>query len=878
MSPPSTDPARRVVAGDSGALDELLAACETDGVRARRVPVDYASHTPHMEALRDRLATDLAELTPRPSEIAFYSTLRGARIDTTALDGDYWYENLRNPVRFEQATRALVADGHLLFVEASAHPVLTVGLGQTLDDLGTGGAVGSLRRDDGGMRRLLLSFAEALVAGARVDWDTYFAGLPGTVRPRPVDLPTYPFQRQRYWVTAPASADAASLGLARTDHPLLGAEVELADDEGLLLTTRLSVHTHPWLADHAVLGTVLLPGTAFVELALTAGHQVACDLLDDLTLEAPLALTSHGAVRVQVRVGGPDGSGRRTVGIHSRPAEDDGTPWTRHATGLLATGSDDRPRPLAPWPPPGARPVDLDGVYGRLAALGYAYGTAFQGLRSLRQLGDDLYAEVELAEEQRAEAARFGLHPALLDAALHPLVLDGDETRLPFSWSGVRLHAVGAVALRVHIHRTGEGSASLRVTDTTGAPVATVESLAMRAWRGDRPATSRSGAALYELTWTRGTEPHAAPTSDAWAVVGEGLLADALRGDRVATYPGLPALFAAGSAEEPVPDAVFADLTRRTRADTPSATAHDAAHHALRLVQAWLAEPRTQEAVLVLVTTGAVAAGGDEGTGCDPAAATVWGLLRSAQTEHPGRLVLLDTDGSATPAALASALSYGEPQLALRDGAVLVPRLTRTPPAHTDDETVPLFDPDGTVLVTGATGTLGTLLVRHLAAEHGVRHLLLAGRSGRQAEGAIELEAELLAHGAEVTFVACDVGDRAEVVRLLAAVPAGRPLTGVIHAAGVLDDGTVESLTAERLDTVLRPKADGAWHLHELTSGLDLDAFVLFSSVVATTGNGGQANYGAANAFLDALAHHRRSLRAARRLARPGGCGARPAR
>lgn len=253
-----------------------------------------------------------------------------------------------------------------------------------------------------------------------MNWDTFFAGLPGGVRPRPIDLPTYPFQRQRYWVTAPVSADAASLGLTRTDHPLLGAEVELADDEGLLLTTRISVHTHPWLADHAVLGTVLLPGTAFVELALTAGHQVDCDLLDDLTLDAPLALTSHGAVRVQVRVGGPDGSGRRTVGVHSRPAEDDGTPWTRHATGLLAAGSGDRPRPFAAWPPPGARPVDLDGAYGRLAALGYEYGTAFQGLRSLWQLGDEMYAEVELAEEQRAEAARFGLHPALLDAALHP--------------------------------------------------------------------------------------------------------------------------------------------------------------------------------------------------------------------------------------------------------------------------------------------------------------------------------------------------------------------------------------------------------------------------------------------------------------------------
>ncbi|WP_323139142.1 SDR family NAD(P)-dependent oxidoreductase, partial [Streptomyces platensis] len=858
-------PGSTVVAGDPDALDELLAACEADGIRARRIPVDYASHTPHMEALRDQLATDLSGLAPQQSEIAFYSTLRGTRIDTTELDGGYWYENLRNPVRFEQATRALAADGHLVFIEVSAHPVLTVGVNETLGAMGLAdGGVGSLRRDDGGMRRLSLSFAEAAVRGAAVDWEGFFGGLPGGVPPRPLDLPTYPFQRRRYWVNPPASADAASLGLAGVKHPLLGAEVELADEDGLLLTTRLSVHTHPWLADHAVLDTVLLPGTAFVELALTAGSHVGHEWLDDLTLEAPLAFTDHEAVTLQVRIGGPDGSGRRTVGIHSRPAEDDGAPWTRHATGLLAAGGTENPEQLGAWPPPGAQPVDLDDCYGRLADRGYAYGPAFQGLRKLWQLGDETYAEVELAEEQRLDADQFGLHPALLDAALHPVVLGADELRLPFAWSGVRLHAVGAVALRVRVRRTGQDAVSLSLTDTTGAPVASVESLMLRTWRGDRPGALRSGAGLYGLDWTRPAVSGAPDTSGTWAVVGDGELTAVLHGEGVPVHPDLAALFADGTADGPLPETVFADLTRTARAESPSVAAgqmaslaHDVARDALRLVQEWLAEPGTDSAVLVVATAGAVAAGGEE-SGGDPAAATVWGLLRSAQIEHPNRFVLLDTDDSATRDALVAAPFREEPQLALRDGTVLVPRLTRTPAAGTEDAASGLDS--GTVLVTGATGTLGGLLARHLVAVQGVRHLLLASRSGRQAEGALQLEADLLAHGAEVTFVACDVAVREDVVRLLSRVDPGRPLSAVIHAAGVLDDGTVDALSAERLDAVLRPKADAAWHLHELTEGMDLSAFVLFSSVVATTGNGGQAGYGAANAFLDALAHHRRSL------------------
>ena len=798
-------PQSTVVAGEAAALDELLARCEADGVRARRIPVDYASHTPHMEELRESLAEALAGLSPRSSEVAFYSTLRASVIDTASLGGDYWFENLRNPVRFEEATRALIATGHQVFVEVSAHPVLTAAIGSSLESAGVpGAAVGSVRRDDGGERRLLTSFGEAVAAGARVDWERFFAD----VTPGRVALPTYPFQRQRFWAAAPGTADAASLGLLGADHPLLGAEVELADDEGLLLTTRLSVRTQPWLADHAVLGTTLLPGTAFVELAISAGDRVGCPHVHELTLERPLELPADGAVAVQVIVRGPASSGQRAFSVHSRAAAD--TPWTCHATGLLAS-SGSVGASLTSWPPAGATPVDLTGAYERLAALGYEYGPVFQGLRALWRDGSDVYAEVSLAESERSDATRFGLHPALLDAALHPLVLAGTGLRLPFAWSGVSLHAVGATSLRVHLTATG----GLVLADGMGAPVATVDSLALREFE---PSARAVRGGLYEVAWT--PVPGSAGSPRPAAVVGAGTVASVLgaTGVEVTVHENLADV----SAED-----VFADLTAR---QDVRATVHET----LALVREWLAEPRFDGRRLVFVTNG-------------PVGAAVRGLMRTAQIEHPDRFLVLELEGGT---AIAEALTAGEPQLAVRADGLYAPRLVRAEAAAPESDAFG----DGTVLVTGATGTLGGLVARHLVQAHGVRDLLLAGRRGALAPGAAELRAELEELGAHVTFAACDVSVREEVAELVAGVR----LTGVVHAAGVLDDATVEALTDEQLDTVLRPKVDAAWHLHELTE--NLKAFVLFSSVVATVGNGGQANYAAANGFLDGLAHLRRSL------------------
>ncbi|MET9002900.1 SDR family NAD(P)-dependent oxidoreductase [Amycolatopsis sp. NPDC004169] len=774
-------PSAVVVSGEPGALDELLAACEAAGIRAKRVPVDYASHSAQVEQLRDELLEVLGPITPRTGDTAFFSTVTGEWL-TEPLDAEYWYRNLRSTVRLDLAVAQLKSEGFGTFVEASPHPVLTMALG---DDVL---AIGSLRRDDGGPARFHTALAEAHVNGVAVDWTPAFPGA------RRTDLPTYPFQQERYWPqwTATTAGDAVGLGLTDAGHPLLGAAVTVAGTGTTLLTGRLSPATHPWLADHAVGDTVLLPGTAFVELAVQAGDQVGCETVEELTLQTPLALPRRGGVALQVRVEAADEHGRRTVTVHSRPGDD--LDWTQHAEGVLATGAEPGTA-LTAWPPPGAEPLPVEGHYDALAGHGYRYGPAFQGLRAAWRHGDDLYAEVVLPGDQRAEAARYGLHPALLDAALHPIGLTSAQAgaRLPFAWTGVRLYATGATTLRVRLGALGADGVSVAVADETGAPVAEAESLVMRPISaGQLAAAADHGAdALFTLTWPRVDAEPAAPA----VPLGE---------------PG------------PV---VYAEFRG------------DATAEVLGILQDFLAG----DGRLVLVTESAVGE-----APADPAAAAVWGLVRSAQSEHPDRFVLLDVDTTENLAAWAgTAAASGEPQLALRGGELHVPRLARAAVPQREHR----WNPDGTVLITGASGVLGGLLARHLVAAHGVRHLLLLSR--RTPDVPDELA------GASVTALACDVADRAALEAALATIPAEHPLTAVIHAAGALDDGVLEALTPERLDTVLRPKAVAARHLHELTEHRDLDAFVLFSSFATTMGGAGQAGYSAANASLDALAQHR---------------------
>ena len=1282
-------PGSVVVSGDEDAVLELMGVWEGDGRRVKRLQVSHAFHSPRMEGMLQEFRRVVEEVSFGEPRIPLISNLSGGVARAEELcTAEYWVRHVRETVRFADGVRRLRAEGVSSFLELGPDGVLSALVGECVavewddagrddagrddagrDDTGQDNAgrddaepgdgdapaaprsplgvpavaVPALRSGQAEARSLMAGVGALWARGVSVDWARVLDGS-GAKR---VVLPSYPFQRERYWLLPSGRAgDAAAAGLERVVHPLLGAAVALADGDGWLFTGRLSLSTHPWLADHVVQGSTLLPGTAFLELALHAGEQVGCGLVRELVLEAPLVLDARPddgeATQLQLAVGEPDAAGARTIEVYSRvvgagvAGERGGAPWTRHARGVLVEGDRDAEDRVAAaelggeasssWPPPGAVEVDVDGVYDGLAGVGLEYGPVFQGLKSVWRRGAEVFAEVALAEEQAEEAVSFGIHPALLDAALHALAGDtaGDTgARLPFSWNGVRLHAAGATALRVRLAPADDGTIALVAADRDGTPVASAQALVLR------PATADSlaGRAGYPRDSLFGIE---------WVAIERG---------------------AAEAAEEDELDDVVIDCPGGWTADVDGAL--ERVGEMLTVLQGELADDRSATRRLVVVTRGAVSVGG-EGV-ADPAAGGVWGLVRAAQAEHPGRLVLIDLAGGAPVGdaiadavrsgesqvdglaptgdaiadalrsgepwidglapigeaigdasrsgepriaggaplgdAIADALRLGEPQIAVRDGGLFVPRmvragrgvggrlavgggvaaerlaggeteagaeggwrlgvvggrgvledlcvvqdagagggalgagqvrvgvraagvnfrdvlitlgmypgggsvggegagavlevgpgvedlapgdrvmglldgafgsvavsdrrlLARIPQgwSFTRAASVPIvfltayyalvdlgrarprerllvhaaaggvgiaavqlarhlglevfatasegkwgvlegmgiageriassrtvefgerfaqaggvdlvlnslagepvdvslgllgeggrflemgktdirdasavgeafpevsyrpFDltdagPDriqemlqalvglfeegvldgvpvrvwdageavgalrfmsqarhvgknvlripapplageGTVLVTGGTGGLGGLVARHLASRHGVRRLLLASRRGPDAEGAGELVEELEALGASVRVAACDVAEREQVVALLEGIDSEHPLSAVVHAAGVVDDGLVGSLSQERLRGVLAPKVAGAWHLHELTEQLDLRAFVLFSSIAATFGGTGQAAYAAGNAFLDALASYRRS-------------------
>jgi acyl transferase domain-containing protein len=646
---------------------------------------------------------------------------------------EYWVRQLRQPVRFRDAVERLESDGTTLFVEVGPGTALTAPARDSLTDRERA-VVPLLKPGAPEPEALRAALAEAHLNGMTVDWAAYFEGSDA----RRVDLPTYAFQRRRYWLApAPRQTDQA--------HPVLGPAVTAPDIEGAVFTGELDARVLPWLTGHRVAGTAVLPGAAFLELALHAGTELGCPAVEDLVLRAPLPVPEHGTLPLRLSVREPDDHGRRSFTVYAATDGD----WTAHAAGTLSPDTARPPSPPAQWPPAGATAVDLTGAYERLTEAGLAYGPAFRGLRAVWRLGDELFAEAALPDD--TDPGSFALHPALLDACLHVLGL-GEDGRpapavLPFSWRGVRLHATGARTVRVHLTPdAASGAVSLELTDAGGTPVASVAALALRPVTDGRPPAA--DRALLRLDWIRpdaAQPPATTPDTSTWTVIGPSRVGPFLRAADLASVPENA-------------DTVLVPFQEPADPLSP-----EPLRRALELIRGWLADPLRERSRLVVVTRRAVAAAPGEDVE-DLAHAPLWGLLRTAATEHPGRFAVVDVDGEeASWRALPAAVAAHTTQVAVRQGEPLVPRLV---PGTSGAVTGTPFGPAGTVLVTGAAGGLGGLITRHLVAAHGVRHVLLAGRRADDPRlSALAAEVDRL--GGTATLAGCDVGDRAALAALL---------------------------------------------------------------------------------------------------------------
>ncbi|HEX8074806.1 MAG TPA: SDR family NAD(P)-dependent oxidoreductase, partial [Thermoleophilaceae bacterium] len=868
-------PRSTVVSGEAEAIEKLAEEWESKERRTSRLRVSHAFHSQLMEPMLDEFRAVAESLEYEPPRIPIVSNLTGEQADDIA-SADYWVRHVREPVRFADGIRHLETQGVTRYLELGPDGVLSAMAAQTVEQDAL--LVPTLRKERPEAEALTGFLAEAHVRGASLDWHTVLQG------GRLVDLPTYAFQRKRFWLEPQVAGRTST----RFDHPLLTAVTPLARDGEWLFTARLSPRSEPWIADHIVFDTVVLPSTTFIDLLIRAGAEVGCEAVEELTLEAPVLFPGGCDVDVQVPVEPPDELGRRPFAIHYRTdgpagngARGEGG-WIRNASGVLAPAPADMEPALEPlltgtWPPEGAEPVDVD--YVRMSEVaGFSYGPAFHGLRATWRRGDEVFSEAELSGDYAGHGSRFGLHPALFDIALHSglaLLTSDDDAgsergRLLFRWGSARFHATGASSLRVRATPAGPEAIAVTAVSETGAPVLSVDAVVTRSFDAKQleEAVRTEPDSLFRVEWRELSAAASAGSEGASSNGSPGASSEDVPSAFAALgkleVPGvperhadLPALREALDGGRPAPGMVLADPGEGIDVADPGATARGVAKRTLELLQAWLEDDRLGESRLVLVTRGGMAVG--DGDAPDPAAASVWGLVRSAQSENPDRFVLVDVDGSeASWSALAPASAGDETQIALREGTAYAPRLAPFP-SRAEEQPTAAGDPDGTVLITGGTGGLGALLARHLAREHGARRLVLASRSGRVAAGVDALETDLAELGVEVTVAACDVADRDELAALVDSIPAAHPLTAVIHAAGVIDDGTIESLDDERVDRVMRPKVDAAVWLHELTQDVDLDRFVLFSSVAGTLGTPGQGNYAAANAFLDALAHRRRA-------------------
>ncbi|MHB9524811.1 type I polyketide synthase (plasmid) [Pseudomonas amygdali pv. morsprunorum] len=866
-------PTAVVISGDRSAVERLAADWQQRGHRTQMLRVSHAFHSPHLDGILAELRQTLAGLSFHAPTLPIVSTVTGTPLTAEqARSPDYWAEQARQPVRFAAALCWLLEHRLTTAVEIGPDAVLTA-LGRTNASQHPNGDtaaqwIAPQRRDKDDPRPLFAALAQLYTRGAALDWRRLLPPAPTLA------LPTYPFQHRHYWLQprSGATGHAGNMpGLLALEHPLLAHGLERADGQGWVFWGQLDGSCQPWLLEHRVGGLAYGAGAMTAECILTIGNRLGCPLLQDLTLQRLVPLQEQGAVDIQIHLDVPDAQGVRNVAAYYRPAEPDATGgWQHFASCQLLPDPTEPPLwsdlQTAVWPPAHAEPTAFADLYVRLAEQGVELEGSFRRIVRAWQSPEGIYVEAERAHSEQGPT--FTLHPTLLDAGLQSgLLVEGAAPpaaapRLLFSMSGMRLYQAGATQLRGLLQLkarptspTAPRDYRMRLADYQGRAVVTLESMVLKsASTGTLPRRLVG----YRVLWREvSPDPMADPPEALWLGAGDDLpsdcasaayqhLADAIT--TLATTPPGTALVLV----PPVPPA------------TPAA-ANRALQDLAATLREWLEDERTARHPLLVATRRAVATADDEDVP-NLSQAALWGLVRTAQEEHPGRMLLLDLDTApATPRDFARALAAAqgdEPQLAWRQGRLLAPRLVRSSavaPA-TEQQSDVALDPGGIVLITGGTGTLGRALARHLVAKHGVRHLLLVSRSGAAAPEATALVEELAEQGTATTVAACDVADPQALAQLLDGLPARHPLTAVFHVAGVVDPAPLLQLTPAQLEAVVRPKLDAAWQLHRQTRQRKLAAFVLYSSAAGLLPQPGQSHYAAANTFLDALAHYRRHL------------------
>ncbi|SEU29080.1 polyketide synthase 12/myxalamid-type polyketide synthase MxaF [Stigmatella erecta] len=910
-----------VLSGDTGALEEVLARLEGQGVFCRRVKVNVASHSPQMDPLKDDLLRVLEGISPVSAAVPIYSTVTGQTSDGGDFYPSYWVSNLREPVLFHGAVERLLEDGYSVLLEVSPHPVLLAPIEETLRESKRDGLVlASLRRQAQERRSLLESLAALYAWGCSVDWTPLHPS-----GGRVVALPKYPWQRERFWLMDEAEADPQQASAARegrAGHPFLGSSLSSSLQPGTHFWERaVSTEAFPYLSDHCVWGEAVFPGAGYVEMALCAGAEVLGEaglVLENVSISEMLALKPGAARRVQM-VLSEEGAGRASFQISSR-AEGDNT-WRKHAAGTLRR-EESANLELSAEPPELLRErldveISSEAHYRSRQEQGLMYGPAFQALRQLWRSEREGLGRLELSAEVSSESGEYRLHPALLDASLQVAVeliapMGGKTakaaTYVPVGLGRIRLFQRPGRAAWVWVKALGEGAASerersfdVRLLDDQGHVLMELEELRLYRLEAGAAVRKELGEWIYQVDWEAqplaAELPWPARPPGSWLIfsdsggVGQRLSA-LLRARGETCVLVSPAekyrLLGPGSAEV---DPRNADHLRRLLGDTLGTGAppcrgvvhlwsldcasNDAltppaleasrrlgSTSVLHLVQA-LSRAGWRDAPRLWLTTRGARSVGKEPERVNVAQAPLWGLGQVLALEQPElSCTRVDLEGSAEACAEAllkelSSKAF-EDQIAWRGGKRHVARLSRAADMLAARDPAAILRADGTYLITGGLGGLGLEVARWLVS-HGARHLLLLGRRPPSAEAEHTLS-ELRQAGAQVEPFQADVASPDDVARALARVGESMPpLRGVVHAAGLLEDGLLLNLTEERFASVMAPKVLGTWNLHTQTRHLPLDLFVLFSSVAASLGTPGQANYSAANAFMDALAHARRA-------------------